>query len=192
MDSNELKNNQQILNDVEMYESQKGFGHVIYVKPIAASRPQSKDNKVWYSKSYSDFKASISAVLESQIGKATLDEERLILSDYNAFTVDTIFTYQVKNKTFWGVPRMIKPDADNLLKSVWDDILATHFGIDDAAIFSGKFVKMYGEHDSIRFNIRPTNIQRYKSPKVDNKAKTVTPTVLERMKKRVERSDKNG
>lgn len=137
-------------------------------KPISASRyGRNKDTGGrYYKPSYQKFRDYISDWVMENVD--WVDNVSDHLSQFNTFTIEIYANFAIKNPYLWGVPHTKRPDGDNIMKAVQDEV-SEAFGIDDMCFYKSSIEKKYAEKDSIFFVITGTYID-YDSIKKLNKS----------------------
>ena len=140
------------------------FNFTIYIKAVSSGRPfVNKNGGVFDSKAYQNFKEQIDETIKRDIGYA-IDNYRNIVNKANGFKIDIKCGYQIANSEFWGLPKITRPDADNTIKPIFDQILG-RLGIEDSQIFNVNFEKVYANENYIDIDVTTYEIAEYHSKK---------------------------
>lgn len=141
------------------------FDFKLNTRPISASRPRVfKNGGVADSNSYSKFRREIPTIMESQLTKRRVNDykKRVRSNEENiGYKVSMELTFQCANEEYWGLPMIVKPDIDNLIKAIFDQVYY-ELGIDDRLIFEVNGVKKYGIDNEIKSKIEVYEVPKYK------------------------------
>lgn len=147
------------------------FNFTVYIKAVSSGRPfVNKNGGVFDSKAYQNFKEQIDETIKRDIGYA-IDNYRNIVNKANGFKIDIKCGYQIANSEFWGLPKITRPDADNTIKPIFDQILG-RLGIEDSQIFNVNFEKVYSNEDYIEIDVNTYEIAEYYSKKKNKTSRT--------------------
>lgn len=158
------------------------------IRPISASRPRVfKNGGVSHSETYQKFTKDVPIKIESNFSEEELELMRQKLHNDEidiGYKVHQDLIFKCNNEDFWDVPMIVKPDIDNIIKSVFDQIY-NYFGLDDKRIFSVESIKKYGSNDKIVSWIEVFEIPKYVSKRKTSKRTKKEPT-LEELKRELE------
>ncbi|MGX0210365.1 RusA family crossover junction endodeoxyribonuclease [Staphylococcus epidermidis] len=155
----------------KMIQQLKHFNFTVYIKAVSSGRPfVNKNGGVFDSKAYQNFKKRIDETIECDIGDA-IDNYRNIVNKANGFKINIKCGYQIANSEFWGMPKITRPDADNTIKPIFDQILG-RLGIEDSQIFNVNFEKVYSNEDYIEIDVTTYEIAEYYSKKKNKTSRT--------------------
>lgn len=146
-------------------------------KPTSASRPimNKETGGVGYSKAYRNF---INLVKDwAKENEEFLDSSTINLMSFNTFSIEIVANFQIQNEFLWGIEHTVKPDGDNILKAVKDQI-AVLLGFDDMKFYKSTIEKRYAQKDSIYIKITGKyndyeSLKKMKRPVVRNKKKSI-------------------
>ena len=134
------------------------------MKPISASRPQVyKNGGVGASRSYRKFSKDVPKYIEENFDLEEIEDmkRRLHTSEENiGYKVHVEIVFGRGNEEYWGMPMLIKPDIDNLAKSIFDQVYQ-YFGVDDKRIFGVDAIKYYDGTNKIISWIEVFEIPEY-------------------------------
>lgn len=148
----------------KMIQQLNHFNFTVYIKAVSSGRPFVNQNGgVFDSKAYRNFKEHIDETIKRDIGDA-IDNYRNIVNKANGFKINIKCGYQVANSEFWGMPKITRPDADNTIKPIFDQILG-RLGIEDSQIFNVNFEKVYANENYIEIDVTTYEIAEYHSKK---------------------------
>ncbi len=148
----------------KMIQQLNHFNFTVYIKAVSSGRPFVNQNGgVFDSKAYRNFKEHIDETIKRDIGDA-IDNYRNIVNKANGFKINIKCGYQVANSEFWGMPKITRPDADNTIKPIFDQILG-RLGIEDSQIFNVNFEKVYANENYIEIDVTTYEIDEYHSKK---------------------------
>lgn len=138
------------------------FNFTVYIKAVSSGRPfVNKNGGVFDSKAYQNFKESIDETIKRDVG-GVIDNYRNIVNEANGFKITIKCGYQIANSEFWGLPKITRPDADNTIKPIFDQILG-RLGIEDSQIFNVNFEKVYANENYIEIDVTTYKIAKYHS-----------------------------
>lgn len=151
-------------------KQQTDFEFTLYIKAISSGRPViTKNGGVFDRKAYRDFKQQIEDVIERDLGSTLLADYQQKVAQANGFNVEIISGYKTKNHDYWGLPKVTRPDADNIIKPIFDQILG-RLGLEDSQIFNVCFKKYYASDDYITIKVTTYNVPTYRSKSLVDKA----------------------
>lgn len=138
----------------------------LFIRPVSAGRPfVHKTGAIGETKSYRTFKKAITDVIERDVTQEKRESIKHLIEQSNVFEVHISLNYKVANSTFWGMPMPVKPDLDNVMKSIFDQVL-DKFGMeDDKMIFRSTIEKWYYHHDSMEIELKGYHQSKYQSRK---------------------------
>lgn len=155
----------------KMIQQLNQFNFTIHIKAVSSGRPFVNQNGgVFDSKAYRNFKEHIDETIKRDIGDA-IDNYRNIVNKANGFKINIKCGYQIANSEFWGMPKITRPDADNTIKPIFDQILG-RLGIEDSQIFNVNFEKVYSNEDYIEIDVTTYEIAEYHSKKKNKTSRT--------------------
>lgn len=155
----------------KMIQQLNHFNFTVYIKAVSSGRPFVNQNGgVFDSKAYRNFKEHIDETIKRDIGDA-IDNYRNIVNKANGFKINIKCGYQIANSEFWGMPKITRPDADNTIKPIFDQILG-RLGIEDSQIFNVNFEKVYSNEDYIEIDVTTYEIAEYHSKKKNKTSRT--------------------
>ncbi len=148
----------------KMIQQLNHFNFTVYIKAVSSGRPfVNKNGGVFDSKAYRNFKENIDGTIEHDIGDV-IDNYRNIVNEANGFKINIKCGYRIANSQFWGMPKITRPDADNTIKPIFDQVLG-RLGIEDSQIFRVNFEKIYSNEDYIEIDVTTYEIAEYHSKK---------------------------
>lgn len=155
----------------KMVKQLNHFNFTVYVKAVSSGRPfVNKNGGVFDSKAYRNFKENIDETIEHDIGDV-IDNYRNIVNEANGFKIKIRCGYQIANSQFWGMPKITRPDADNTIKPIFDQVLG-RLGIEDSQIFNVNFEKVYANENYIEIDVITYEIAEYHSKKKSKTSRT--------------------
>ncbi|MCT1513146.1 MULTISPECIES: RusA family crossover junction endodeoxyribonuclease [Staphylococcus] len=155
----------------KMVKQLNHFNFTVYVKAVSSGRPfVNKNGGVFDSKAYRNFKENIDETIEHDIGDV-IDNYRNIVNEANGFKIKIRCGYQIANSQFWGMPKITRPDADNTIKPIFDQVLG-RLGIEDSQIFNVNFEKVYANENYIEIDVTTYEIAEYHSKKKSKTSRT--------------------
>lgn len=135
------------------------------MKGISAGRPQVyKNGGVGDTKQYRRFKKEVEPTIERDLSPMAIQEIMDNVTKGNGYKVHITCYYERVNSDYWGIPMVIHPDVDNVLKGLFDQVLG-RLGINDSRIFKNTIEKCYGEEDKVVFFVETYEIPEYKGMK---------------------------
>ncbi|MBM0751732.1 RusA family crossover junction endodeoxyribonuclease [Staphylococcus epidermidis] len=159
------------------------------IRPISASRPRVfKNGGVSHSETYQKFAKDVPTEMKNLFSEEEIElmRQKLRNDDINiGYKVHQDLIFRCNNEDFWDVPMIVKPDIDNVIKSVFDQVY-NYFGLDDKRIFSVESIKKYGSNDKIVSWIEVFEIPKYVSKRKTSRKTKKEPT-LEDLKKELEK-----
>lgn len=134
------------------------------MKAISSGRPglNKKTGGVFATKVYQQFRDEIEHAMTRDIGNDEIERMMEEVKQSTGFKVYIKCGYKTANDEYWGVPRIVHPDVDNLMKPILDQVLGK-LGINDAHVFSGTLEKEYAKNDYIHIVIDLYDIPKYKA-----------------------------
>lgn len=134
------------------------------MKAISSGRPglNKKTGGVFATKVYQQFRDEIEHAMTRDIGNDEIESMMKEIKKATGFKVYIKCGDKVANEEYWGVPKIVHPDVDNLMKPILDQVLG-RLGINDAQIFSGTLEKEYAKNDYIHIVIDLYDVPKYKN-----------------------------
>ncbi len=155
----------------KMMQQLNYFNFTIHIKAVSSGRPfVNRNGGVFDSKAYRNFKENIDETIEHDIGDV-IDNYRNIVNEANGFKIKIRCGYQIANSQFWGMPKITRPDADNTIKPIFDQVLG-RLGIEDSQIFNVNFEKVYANENYIEIDVTTYKIAEYHSKKKSKTSRT--------------------
>lgn len=155
----------------KMMQQLNHFNFTIHIKAVSSGRPfVNRNGGVFDSKAYRNFKENIDETIEGDIGDV-IDNYRNIVNEANGFKINIKCGYQIANSQFWGMPKITRPDADNTIKPIFDQVLG-RLGIEDSQIFNVNFEKVYANENYIEIDVTTYEIAEYHSKKKSKTSRT--------------------
>ena len=141
-------------------------------KAISSGRPyiNKKTGGVYMTPSYTIFANKIEEVMKEDIGDILIKDFQHKIEKSNGFKVYIKVGYATKQDDFWGYPKIVRPDIDNVQKPLFDQVLG-RLGVNDEQIFSVTCEKEYASRDYIHFVIDMYDIKKLQRPKLTEKQK---------------------
>lgn len=155
----------------KMMQQLNHFNFTIHIKAVSSGRPfVNRNGGVFDSKAYRNFKENIDETIEGDIGDV-IDNYRNIVNEANGFKINIKCGYQIANSQFLGMPKITRPDADNTIKPIFDQVLG-RLGIEDSQIFNVNFEKVYANENYIEIDVTTYEIAEYHSKKKSKTSRT--------------------
>lgn len=132
------------------------------MKAISSGRPRynKKTGGVFATEVYQAFKDEVEQAMLRDIGSDEIEHMMEEIEQATGFKVYIKCGDRVVNDKYWGVPKIVHPDADNLMKPILDQVLG-RLGINDAHVFSATLEKEYAKNDYIHIVIDLYDVPRY-------------------------------